>query len=73
MKKITVVLTEAQAKEILHAAGAGYGDGDLYGLNDDGSKPQKREANSYARAMGAISRALYAHRPKSAPPKTRKK
>jgi hypothetical protein len=58
-RRIKVVLTEAQARELLLVAGNGYSDGDFYGLNDElPARGGARQANVYWRAVWAVQREL---------------
>ena len=62
-KYLTVRLTLAEAQELMNVAGNGYGDGDFYGMNDDGRNGTPRpglgkEYRTYCRAHYKMESAI---------------
>jgi len=55
MKKVKLILTIVQAKELRHVAGNGYGDGDFYDGQGYGGK---RDEKKYTIAIGKLEDAI---------------
>ena len=55
---VTFKLTLDEAEELLYVAGNGWGDGDLYNLNDEFTEEDRERADMFTEARDKVSAAI---------------